>query len=401
MKYLGKIVSREGYRDDSVTTEAIEQLKSPPNTVGDLRQKLGFIGYYRNSIEDFSRKAKPLYELLTKEAEPTTKPLKANSSKKTKGHKSSKDVITWLPKHQSIVLQFIELLKSPIIMSYPDFEKPFVVHCDASEIGLGAVLYQKVDEQLKVISYASRTLTPAEKNYHLHSGKLEFLALKWAVTEKFREYLYYGLPFTVYSDNNPLSYALTTAKLNAAGMRWIAELSDFNFTIKYRAGKESIDCDYLSRHPVNINDLIHTCDKEIDQATIGTTTSSITANTDYVSQFPQLVNQLTLHQDVESINPAEVKQQQLQDEVIAPVYRMVKYGITPTKIQMKSMSKKSKVLLRYIDSLSLNEDQVLVKKNKQSTQIVLPTFYHQLVFKELHEKKGHLGPDRVLELAKR
>ena len=62
-------------------------------------------------------------------------------------------------------------------MSYSDFTKPFIVHCDASEKGLGAVLYQGTDGEMKTISYDSRTLTPAEKSYHLHSRKLEFWEL--------------------------------------------------------------------------------------------------------------------------------------------------------------------------------------------------------------------------------
>lgn len=91
-------------------------------------------------------------------------------------------------------------------MAFPDFAKPFFLHTDASHEGLGALLYQEQDGNLKVLGYASRTLTPAEKNYHLHAGKLEFLALKWAVTEKFRDYLYYALSFDVYTDNNSLTY---------------------------------------------------------------------------------------------------------------------------------------------------------------------------------------------------
>ena len=63
-------------------------------------------------------------------------------------------------------------------MAFPDHEKPFIIHTDASNEGLGAVLYQKLDEKMRIIAYGSRTLSPAEKNYHLHSGKLEFLALK-------------------------------------------------------------------------------------------------------------------------------------------------------------------------------------------------------------------------------
>lgn len=76
-------------------------------------------------------------------------------------------------------------------MGYPDYNKTFVLHCDASQEGLGAVLYQEQEEKLKVIAYGSRTLTSAGKNYHMHSGKLDFLAMKWAICDRFRDYLYY------------------------------------------------------------------------------------------------------------------------------------------------------------------------------------------------------------------
>ena len=99
-------------------------------------------------------------------------------------------------------------------MAYPNFSDPFILHTDASEVGLGAVLYQRQNGLLRVIAYGSRTLSPAEKNYYLHSGKLEFLALKWAICDQFRDYLYYAPSFTVYTDNNPLTYVLSSAKLN-------------------------------------------------------------------------------------------------------------------------------------------------------------------------------------------
>lgn len=98
---------------------------------------------------------------------------------------------------------------------------------DASDNGLGAVLYQEQVEKLHVTAYASCTLTKAKKNYHLHSGKLEFLTLKWAVTERFRDCLN-GSSCTAYTDNNPLIYVFSTAKLNVAGCRWVTELVDFH-----------------------------------------------------------------------------------------------------------------------------------------------------------------------------
>lgn len=120
------------------------------------------------------------------------------------------------------------------------------MHTDASTTGLGAALYQEQDGQTRVIAYASRGLSSSEARYSAH--KLEFLALKWSILEKFQDYLY-GNTFTVVTDNNPLTYILTSAKLDAASHRWLAALSTFNFNIKYRAGKSNQDADGLSRRP--------------------------------------------------------------------------------------------------------------------------------------------------------
>lgn len=119
---------------------------------------------------------------------------------------------------------------------------PYVVHTDTSTTGLGAALYQEQDGQARVIAYASRGLSQCEARYPAH--KLEFLALKWAITEKFHDYLY-GNVFTVITDNNALRYVLTKAKLDATSYRWLAALSTFAFDIKYRTGKQNQDADGL------------------------------------------------------------------------------------------------------------------------------------------------------------
>ena len=125
----------------------------------------------------------------------------------------------WNKKHQSILDRLIEQLISPPITAYLNFSDHFILHTDASEVGLGAVLYQYQYGLLRVIAYGSRTLSPDETKYYLHSGKLEFLAVKWAICDQFRDYLYYAPSFTVYTDNNPLTYVLSSAKLNAPGLR--------------------------------------------------------------------------------------------------------------------------------------------------------------------------------------
>ena len=109
------------------------------------------------------------------------------------------------------------------------------------------MLYQKQDDGTDhVIAYVSRPLSKSEKNYDAH--KLEFLALKWLVTERFHEYLYGG-EFEVYTDNNPLTYILTTAKLDATGQRWVASLANYIFKIFYRSGKLNVEAYALSRIP--------------------------------------------------------------------------------------------------------------------------------------------------------
>ena len=111
--------------------------------------------------------------------------------------------------------------------------------------GLGTVLYQDQDDGTKrVIAYASRNLSKSEKRYH--SSKLEILAIKWSIFECFHEYLYGG-KLEVYVDNNPLTYILTSVKLDATGQRWVASLANYDFTIHYQSGKQNTEADALSR----------------------------------------------------------------------------------------------------------------------------------------------------------
>ena len=84
----------------------------------------------------------------------------------------------WTDIHRSALWTLINSITSAPVMAYPDFQRLFVFHKDTSKDGLGAVLYQYQDDIFRFVAYGSRNLTPAEKNYHLHSGKLEFLALK-------------------------------------------------------------------------------------------------------------------------------------------------------------------------------------------------------------------------------
>ena len=107
---------------------------------------------------------------------------------------------------------------------FPDFDKPFMLEMDTSKEGLGAVLSPKQSDGKYPITFGSCSLTLSEKTYH--SSKLEFLALKWSVTEYFKEYLRY-VPFVVRMDNNPLTYVLTMPNLDATAHRWVGPLDRF------------------------------------------------------------------------------------------------------------------------------------------------------------------------------
>ena len=161
-------------------------------------------------------------------------------------NKNNKDV-NWLPKHQESFKRLKELSSGSLMLAYADYKKPFKVYTDASEKGLGAVLAQRQgDGSEPAIALASRTLSRAEKRYDTH--KLEFLALKWAITDRFHEYLYGG-KFDVFNVNNPLTYVLTTAKLDATSQHWVATLTLYNFKIYYWSGKLNVNADALSRIP--------------------------------------------------------------------------------------------------------------------------------------------------------
>ena len=117
------------------------------------------------------------------------------------------------------------------VLAFADYTKEFLLETDTSKEGVGAVLSQKkADGWYHPVAYGSQALTAHEKNYH--STKLEFLALKWAITEHFKEYLLYQ-PFTARTDNNPLTYIMTTPNLDATGHQWVGALARLNFQLEY------------------------------------------------------------------------------------------------------------------------------------------------------------------------
>ena len=187
---------------------------APPMTYTGVRCFTGMTGFFQRFIKGCAKIAKPLSDLLEGEA----------SKLKSKE-------LELMPE----ALEAFEELKMRCMMvpvlAFADFKKPFWLETDASKEGLGAILLQESDDgQFHLMAYARQELKGGEPKYH--SSKLEFLALKWAMTEQFWEYLQYQ-PFTVWTDNNPLTYILTTPNLDALGHHWVAALAGYNKKLEY------------------------------------------------------------------------------------------------------------------------------------------------------------------------
>ena len=249
--FLGHVLSSDGI---SANPEKVEKVRDwpVPSNAKELHSFLGLASYYHQFIPNFTCIAKCLHQLVG-----------LTNVKKTKGKrkevisleelKNKPDVtlpkFVWASEHQKAFDALKLALTTAPVLGYPDFEREYIIKTDASLRGLGAVLSQ-VDHQGKthIIAYTSQTLRPSERSMHNYSSaKLELLALKWAVIEKFRDYLL-GSKFTVYTNNNPLAY-IQTSKLDASQICWLSMLALFDFNIIYRSGKSNQAADALSQHP--------------------------------------------------------------------------------------------------------------------------------------------------------
>ena len=251
----------------------------------------------------------------------------------------------------------------------------------------------------RVIAYASRSLSKTERNYPVH--KLEFLALKWAITDKFHKYLY-GADFQVFTDNNPLTYVLTTAKLDATGHRWVAALSNYTFSILYKPGKANRDADALSRikwpEAVELtSQLVHAVFEGV-QAPHG--------KIETLCHGAQAVGVLDQDNMPPGMTPLEWSQTQTKDPALCQIIEAIQHRIIGKLEIKKDMPSDLKAFFRIRKQLKLKQG-ILYRKSHVSNnsrarlQLVLPIEYRHKAMAGCHDQIGHLGQDRVLELLKR
>ncbi len=331
----------------------------------------------------------------------------------------------------------MEKLTSAPVLGFADPSLPYVLTTDASTTGLGAALYQEQEGRMRVIAFASRGLTKSETRYPAH--KLEFLALKWAVTTKFSDYLYGG-EFTAITDSNPLTYILTSAKLDATSYRWLSSLSTFNFKIQYRAGKRNLDADALSRRPHDrpLDDLVsqRECERikqftlhhlaESDQPTILPAAVKALCERHQVYQScidpdmsysqPTVFESLSLsvlcntqefqQEDAHGLpvlprmSEEELKEHQRADPELKEVIKHLESGKKPVgKVEPVEVA----LWLREWNRFEFKNGMLFRRRQDRGSvlyQLALPVDLRETVLTSLHNDMGHLGIERTLDLAR-
>ncbi|KAK1680969.1 hypothetical protein QYE76_041817 [Lolium multiflorum] len=225
--YLGHVISADGVAMDADKVAAVAAWPTPQSPRA-LRGFLGLAGYYRRYIQDFGLIAAPLTRLLRR------------------------DAFSWDEEAATAFAALQRALTTGPVLQMPDFDEPFVVDCDASGIGFGAVLHQGEGP----LAFFSRPF--AARHHKLAAYERELIGLVQAVRH-WRAYLW-GRTFRVRTDHYSLKFLLDQRLSTVSQHQWISKLFGFDFTVEYRPGRLNTVADALSRRDI---------DDAVDAPTVG------------------------------------------------------------------------------------------------------------------------------------
>lgn len=221
IKYLGHVITPEGLKSDPEKIESITK-RPTPKSLKELMSFLQMCSWYRRFISNFSDLARPLTNLMKKNAH-----------------------WTWGEEQEKAYVELKQRLTATPILRQANDKLPYIVKTDASNYALGAVLVQGEGPEEHPVEYASRLLTAAERNYS--TTEREALAVVWALT-KFRGYID-SLPVTVVTDHQALKWLMSLKSPSGRLARWALMLQAYDLTIRYQPGKFNTVADALSRPP--------------------------------------------------------------------------------------------------------------------------------------------------------